>query len=428
MNYKVLIKQCENPRRAAVIAEEVARRAGVAPEAVRLALLENAICIKQRAQQREAMLLKEAFEAVGAEVDFVEEMAPPHSPVIDDEELEDADGRILTEEEFMERLNGRMDIFRVEKDDRLRRIEDACLVAGIASGIWMTKHEMAPAVDTDFYTKIPQEVSVRMLPPEAAPELPKKPEQKNMNVAVQSEKKTLTKDHSIGHGGEHGGGGDVRARVTKMGVLGILAQKVTGKSIASADIFGKDGFAKDIDVIISGTNGLKSDGSGGVGRRRETGIGFQTGVGSGTGGTGSGGIEDIMGSLMPSASDLKLAHHEFKHTLLDLTGPGAMPTSGIMIGGRSRASIMHVVMQNITVLRYAYNKRLREKPSLKGKIACKFAIDEFGKIVFCEMTETTIFDPMLEAEIVAKIHTWVFDKIDKPGDITEVVYPFAFSQ
>jgi len=428
MNYKVLIKQCDNPRRAAVIAEEVARRAGVAPEAVRLALLENAICIKQRAQQREAMLLKEAFEAVGAEVDFVEEMAPPNSQLIDDEELEDVDGRILTEEEFMERLNGRMDIFRVEKDDRLRRIEAACLVAGIASGIWMTKHEMALAVDTDFYAKIPQELAVHMLKPQevAAVLQPKKPEPKNTNVAVSSEKKTLTKNHSTGQGGEHGGGGDPRERVTKKGVLGLLSGKVTGKSIASADIFGQGGFATDIDAIIAGSNGLKQGGGGGVGRLKEKGIGYGSGAGSGMG--GSGGIEDIMGSLMPSASDLKLAHHEFKHTLLDLTGPQAIPTSGIMIGGRSRASIMRVVMQNITALRYAYNKRLREKPSLKGKITCKFAIDEFGKIVFCEMTESTIFDPMLEAEIVAKIRAWVFDKIDKPGDITEVVYPFAFSQ
>ena len=51
---------------------------------------------------------------------------------------------------------------------------------------------------------------------------------------------------------------------------------------------------------------------------------------------------------------------------------------------------MRVVMQNIAALRYAYNKRLREKPGLKGKITCKFAIDEFGKVIFCEALESTI--------------------------------------
>jgi TonB family protein len=85
-------------------------------------------------------------------------------------------------------------------------------------------------------------------------------------------------------------------------------------------------------------------------------------------------------------------------------------------------------MQNLAALRYAYNKRLREKPGLKGKITCKFAIDEFGKVIFCEALESTMADPGLEAEVVDKIKRWVFEKIDKPGDVTEVVYPFVFSQ
>ena len=89
---------------------------------------------------------------------------------------------------------------------------------------------------------------------------------------------------------------------------------------------------------------------------------------------------------------------------------------------------MRVVMQNLAALRYAYNKRLREKPGLKGKITVKFAIDEFGKVIFCQVVETTMGDPELETTVAAKIRLWVFEKIDKPGDVTEVVYPFVFSQ
>ena len=85
-------------------------------------------------------------------------------------------------------------------------------------------------------------------------------------------------------------------------------------------------------------------------------------------------------------------------------------------------------MQNIAALRYAYNKRLREKPGLKGKITVKFAIDEFGKVSFASVVESTMSDPELEAIVVDKIKRWVFEKIDKPGDVTEVVYPFVFSQ
>jgi TonB family protein len=85
-------------------------------------------------------------------------------------------------------------------------------------------------------------------------------------------------------------------------------------------------------------------------------------------------------------------------------------------------------MQNLAALRYAYNKRLREKPGLSGKITCKFAIDEFGKVIFCQVVESTMGDSELESLIAAKIKLWVFEKIDKPGDVTEVVYPFVFSQ
>jgi TonB family protein len=85
-------------------------------------------------------------------------------------------------------------------------------------------------------------------------------------------------------------------------------------------------------------------------------------------------------------------------------------------------------MQNLAALRYAYNKRLREKPGLGGKITVKFAIDEFGTVIFCQIVDTNMGDPTLEQEVVSKIKRWAFGKIDKPGDVTEVIYPFAFTQ
>jgi TonB family protein len=89
---------------------------------------------------------------------------------------------------------------------------------------------------------------------------------------------------------------------------------------------------------------------------------------------------------------------------------------------------MRVVMQNLAVQRYAYNKRLQEKPSLEGKITCKFAINEFGKVILCEILESTISDEQLETAAVDIIKKWDFEKIDKPGDVTEIIYPFVFSQ
>jgi TonB family protein len=96
-------------------------------------------------------------------------------------------------------------------------------------------------------------------------------------------------------------------------------------------------------------------------------------------------------------------------------------------GGRSRSSIMAVVYQNLSSLRYEYNKLLREKPGIKGNVKIRFSIDEFGKVIYCDVIESTIHDPAFERTVSAIISRWRFEKIDKPGDITEIVYPFAFS-
>jgi len=171
------------------------------------------------------------------------------------------------------------------------------------------------------------------------------------------------------------GGGDPRVRVTQMGVLGVVSGQVKGKSVASADIFGKGGFATDIDAVLYGAGGLKSGGDGGA---------------------------------------LKVSSPDF------LKG-------GTLTGGRSRASIHRIVTQNIAAIRYAYKKRLREKPGMCGRITVKFAIDEFGKTIFAQMTESTIHDFELEQIVVSRVNNWTFGKIDKPGDVTEVTYPFVFT-
>jgi hypothetical protein len=344
------------------------------------------------------------------------------------DDLEDEEGQLLTEEEFMERLKYRPDIFTFQKEQRLHGIEAACLIAGIASGMWLTRHEMATMVQPDFIDKNANNFSVKVIDDRniTRPWQPKKPEPIKI-VANASAKRALARGHSAWSGKNHEAPGDPRERMTRMGILALISDKVAGKSVASADIFGKGGVASKIDVILQGKNGLKTGGSPGAGRKGEEGIGFGPGTNGGPGDVGDLGVDDIIGLMLPASGDLKLANPENKRTGIAIREPELIHT-GAIVGGRSRASVMRVVMQNLVALRYAYNKRLREKPGLQGKITCKFAIDEFGKIVFCEMTGSTVSDPQLEAEVIAKIRAWVFDKIDKPGDITEVVYPFAFAQ
>jgi hypothetical protein len=432
VKYKVLIKKCDNPRRAAKIAEEIAKRSGSTPDVVMAVITEKSVCIKKDADENEAMRLKEEFEAVGAEIEFVPLTAAVAKPAGQEDDDDDpystdgeGEGRTLTESEFVSKLRERKDIFVIEKDARLRNINIISLIVGILIGIWITKHE-SMQVASDFYEKIPDQVTAKLVKGEELPAtLQQKKEEEKKKEEIKTDKKTMKPSKAKGAGGTTGGGGDPRARVTQKGVLGIISGKVSGKTVASADIFGKGGFASDIDGILQGVGGLKSGGSGGVGRKGVAGIGFGAGYGSGFG--GGGGVDDIMNGLLgggESSIGLKQPSHRGE---LKISEPKFVK-GGALTGGRSRASIMRVVMQNLAALRYAYNKRLREKPGLKGKITCKFAIDEFGKVIFCEVVESTMADQQLEVEVVEKIKRWVFEKIDKPGDVTEVVYPFVFSQ
>lgn len=431
MKYKVLIRRCADPQRAQQVAEEIARWSGSSAAVVTNALLQKSVCIKKEADEAEAMELKNRFESVGAEVELesLGAAAAAASTTVssrandDDEDEDDAPGRVLSNEEYSKALKSRPDIFAVEKDRKLSVLEVICLILGIGVGIWLSTYEIAK-VATDFFEKLPEERTAKIVKdlPETLKMEEKKEEEKKEEI--KTDKKKLKPSKSKGAGGRTGGGGDPRARVTRKGVLGIISGQVKGQTVASADVFGKGGFASGIDAILQGVGGLKSGGGGGVGRKGAAGIGYGAGYGSGFGG-GGGGIDDLLGSLMggDGGGSLELK----KRGALKLSEPKFV-SGGALTGGRSKASIMRVVMQNLAALRYAYNKRLREKPGLRGKITVKFAIDEFGKVIFCQVVGTTINDATLEAEVIQKIKRWAFGKIDKPGDVTEVVYPFVFNQ
>lgn len=433
MTYKVLIKKCDNSQRAALIAEEIARWSGNSTETVMGAIMAKDVCIRKEADQNEAVELKNKFESVGASVvlvdlaqgvpitGYVPTPSSNDNSSYNEEGEEEEEGRLLTDGEYAERLKARGDIFTIEKDHNLRNLEVICLILALVAGFYLSTCEIIN-VATDFFEKMPEERVAKIV--KDLPETLKKEEEKKKEEDIKTEKKKLKpKKKNKGAGGRTGGGGDPRARVTRKGVLGIISGQIKGKTVASADIFGKGGFASGIDAVLSGVGGLKAGGSGGVGRKGAAGIGYGAGYGSGFGG-GSGGIDDLIGSLMGSdGGNLNLK----KRGSLKISAP-KFTKGGALTGGRSRASIMRVVMQNLAALRYAYNKRLREKPGLKGRITVKFAIDEFGKVIFCSVVSSTMGDKGLEKIVVGKIRRWVFEKIDKPGDVTEVVYPFVFSQ
>jgi len=426
MNYDVIIHTCKDPVTAATIAQRIAVWAGKTPEAVYAIITSKAACVRKGADEALAHALKEEYEKLGAHVEL-QSVGLPLAPLAaakndDDDDDEAVEGRLLSDEEYVARVNKRGDIFYFEGTKELFSIESVALVLAVVAGIFLSTREIVPIMTSgDFLEPGQNEV---ILSGEEVPRPPKPQEvQEKQNVARVSENKVLKPSpHQSNHTGG-GGGGDPRARITRKGLLGIISGSIVGKSVVNADIFSKGGFATDVDAILSGVGGLKNGGTGGTGRRVAPGIGFGPGYNSGTG--GSGGIGDLVDNLMlsttPGMGELK------KRGRLEVSPPQSV-RGGSLTSGRSKSGIMQVVMQNLSALRHAYNKRLQEKPGLKGRITVKFAIDEFGNVLFCSMEESTMGDETLELLVVSRIKHWKFDAIDKPGDVTEVVYPFVFSQ
>lgn len=99
---------------------------------------------------------------------------------------------------------------------------------------------------------------------------------------------------------------------------------------------------------------------------------------------------------------------------------------GPMVEGRSRPSIMRVIMQNVGSMRYYYNKRLKEREPFNTKLTLKFSIDQLGNVIRCENVNTLVDDSILVDKCISKVMTFKFEKFGTVSDTTELVYPFVF--
>jgi hypothetical protein len=353
-------------------------------------------------------------------------------PLSEDDE-DGGPGRILTVEEFIDRLRNRADIFGVDKNHRLRNSEIAALLFALVAGLF-TSQIKSIKVTTDFYMKKHADAGLVMVRNDVAINRPVPAHTTAQKPVVVNADKPHSlrppKNAAISQSRPSGtGGGSIHDRLTASGVLGIIAGKIKGRDAADGDILGKNGFAKGIDAILSGMQGLKQGSSSVASRPGAHGIGFGPGYSSGYNGDRPVGIDDVINSLMePTESALPLTLKTGPPRQIDDPSTAIISKAvGIIGDGRKKSDIMRVVMQNLQALRYVYNRRLRDRPGLRGRITVKFAVDEFGNVIACDVVSSSMADKELEEVIAGKILRWRFDKIDKPGDITEVVYPFVLS-
>ena len=349
---------------------------------------------------------------------------PGYIPLDMDDDDNEFEGRILSTEEFIARLHERGDIFTLDGEKRLITTEMISVCCAVMTGLWISETDPPMVSSISESVTYNQAVHATAIISNIAVEIPRTIKRPVTPKETTNSKKTLSSAKKIQPASKlsKNGVGDPKTRIAKTGIFAALSQRTKGKFV-QGDISAMGGYADGIDAIIAGKSGLRQGVGNGIVRKGEAGIGFASGYDkSGFVGDGSAGIDDLISGGEELAINLKPVKSS---ALRDLSKP---PSGfGVAGGGRNKAEILRVVMQNIQSLRYAYNKRLMDKPALSGKIICRFAIDEFGRVLSCELIESTINDTDLEKIVNNLILKWRFEKIQKPGDITEIVYPFVFS-
>ena len=106
--------------------------------------------------------------------------------------------------------------------------------------------------------------------------------------------------------------------------------------------------------------------------------------------------------------------------------PNTTVSKSEISGGRSRSNVMRVIRENVSDLKYLNARNSPQSGIVSGYMVAKWSIDQTGKVISCRILNSTMNNTKFKDQSLQKIKTWKFGKINKPGDITEVIYTFHF--
>ena len=135
-------------------------------------------------------------------------------------------------------------------------------------------------------------------------------------------------------------------------------------------------------------------------------------VGAGSGGitssNSSRGFGTGAGSL--TGHDTTAVTSSIARSGLDSRGPTRTGTSGK--AARSREEIELVFDRNKGAIYGLYNRALRDRAELQGKLVLEFTIAPTGEITMCRVVSSELNDPELESKTVARVRLFHFDPKD----------------
>jgi len=313
----------------------------------------------------------------------------------------------------------RKDIFTVDDDSKLGRSLLLSVALGLILAFFVSSKEY---IDIDRrFTILPQEGIVIQIEPEVVkPQVKIEKRKKNNRIKMKPSINGSSKDNSKSGIKANGNRAD---KVNSAGLLRILLGKGNNSSIAGNREI--ESYTADLDKSINNMTGVRSSGTSEIGRRDISGPDIGKGWTDG-GLEGGDGIE----ALLQKANNAETGTFTKSHKLpmIDINDKNnVFSGNSESMGGRSPEGIRIVVMNHMGGLRAEYNKRLRDNPYLKGKIAVRFTINPAGHVTDCRVLLNTMNDLELERLIVGRIKTWQFESCVNCGMAT-VTYPFVFSQ
>ncbi len=322
-----------------------------------------------------------------------------------------------------------------EDSRRTRRINAIALFFGILAFIVipqlkLPKPPRGAEVIPERIARVIQEQKIELPPP---PPVVKKPEVKKEEKATEAAVKETPKpaeEHIAKVKPTESQVKEAKAKASKAiessGIADALADirsfdetMATAKNPSTGGALQKDSGAP-VGTSRNMISSRAGTGSGGVAYAGAS-SGYGGGVAGGQGGKGNfnlgaRGTKDMKGGLIAGGGGNGAAGGR---------GDGEGKTRGEGgIGKRTTEDIRRIFDQNGGRLNNAYQRALKDDPSMEGTIRLKLVVDPSGKVLSCEIASSALNNPELEAKIVSIVKGFNFGEDNV--EVWKGTYPVNF--
>jgi hypothetical protein len=189
--------------------------------------------------------------------------------------------------------------------------------------------------------------------------------------------------------------------------LGALDEGVRSGKVKAAGLGVRSGGAGGAQGVLGALNAMGGGGKagGGVGIG---GVGTQGFGGGGGGGKGSG-FGTGIGSGLGRGQGARSVEFD--------------SGSSTVAGGLERSEVEAVIRENISQIRFCYNRGLRNNPSLEGKVTSNFVIGSDGSVKTSRLAASSLGSGEVEDCIKDRVASWRFPQ-PRGGGQVQVNYPF----